>query len=243
MYRESALIGQLNQSGICCWAEQSWLVNGFLHGFTGVSPFDRQDTKDKIANILGIDCCLELEQIHSSEIIDIDELGVEEVEKRFQAGSLKADAFIFNLEQKKKFMAFIKTADCVPIIIKGTRRCAVVHAGWRGLASGIVEKATELVIKKCSNRKIEAVIGPCICEKCYEVGDDVASNFQNSCLKKKETGKYLLNLALAAELAIKSVRQDALVMTSSICTKENTNFYSYREDPKITMRNFTFVCS
>ena len=243
MYRESALIGELIQSGITCWAEQSWLLNGFLHGFAGVSPFNLQETKNKIANIMGVDCCFELEQIHSNEIINIDELGLDEVEKRLQTGTLKGDAFVFNLEQKKKFMTVIKTADCVPIIIKGTRRCAVVHAGWRGLVSGIVEKATELVTSKCSNRKIECVIGPCICAKCYEVGDDLATKFSDSCLEKKNDGKYLLNLALSAEQAIKNIRPDAIVKSCGICTKENQNFYSYRGNPEIKARNLTFVCS
>ncbi|MBQ8758307.1 MAG: laccase domain-containing protein [Clostridia bacterium] len=73
----------------------------------------------------------------------------------------------------------VKTADCVPILMKNIRTGAVcaVHAGWRGTASDIVTKAA----KKLSDGNMDnivAAIGPCIGRCCYEIGGEVYSRFE-----------------------------------------------------------------
>ena len=73
----------------------------------------------------------------------------------------------------------VKTADCVPILLKNinTGDVCAVHAGWRGTAADIVTKA----VQKLSYRKGEdvvAAIGPCIGRCCYEIGGEVYSQFE-----------------------------------------------------------------
>ncbi len=65
----------------------------------------------------------------------------------------------------------IFTADCVPVLLQGPGVVAAVHAGWRGTAKRIVQKAVREM--DCDPRSIRAFIGPSIGVCCYEVGDEV----------------------------------------------------------------------
>lgn len=65
----------------------------------------------------------------------------------------------------------VATADCVPVVLAGRRRLAVIHAGWRGIASAIVPKTLE---RLDSSAPPIAWLGPAIGACCYEVGHDVA---------------------------------------------------------------------
>lgn len=62
----------------------------------------------------------------------------------------------------------VLVADCLPLALAGEEGLALLHLGWRGLATGMLEKAVTAV------RASEAVIGPCIGPCCYEVGPEVA---------------------------------------------------------------------
>ncbi len=71
----------------------------------------------------------------------------------------------------------IRTADCAPILLAGTRAdgtvvVGAVHAGWRGTAGGIAPKAVSMM-RDMGAEKIFAAIGPCIHSCCYQVGEDM----------------------------------------------------------------------
>lgn len=66
------------------------------------------------------------------------------------------------------------TADCVPVLLAGRdgRRIAAIHAGWRGIVAGVVERAIETLAVPAG--ELDAWIGPAIGVCCYEVGEEVA---------------------------------------------------------------------
>ncbi len=66
----------------------------------------------------------------------------------------------------------IRTADCVPVVVAGEGIVAVIHAGWRGLAAGVIG---ETVNAMPATGPLRAVVGPAICMGCYEVGSEVVS--------------------------------------------------------------------
>ena len=69
----------------------------------------------------------------------------------------------------------VKTADCVPILLYDETAgvVAAVHAGWRGTALGIAGKTVAVMREEFGAEKIRAVIGPCICKKCFVTRSDV----------------------------------------------------------------------
>ncbi len=69
--------------------------------------------------------------------------------------------------------AAVLAADCMPVAIGGRGAVAMVHAGWRGLADGILERGVRVVASLAEAGEMGAVIGPCAGACCYEVGPDV----------------------------------------------------------------------
>ncbi|MEX0334350.1 peptidoglycan editing factor PgeF [Vibrio tubiashii] len=136
------------------------------------------------------------------------------------------------------------TADCLPVLltnVQGTQ-VAAVHAGWRGLASGIVENAVEKF-----DGEVMAWIGPAIGAQVFEVGKDVVDAFVSVEAKamaaftpRKQEGKWLadMNQLVTQRLQRAGVNQ---VYYSELCTFEDAErFYSYRRDG-VTGRQATFI--
>lgn len=94
-------------------------------------------------------------------------------------------------------------ADCLPIALVDPARGAgaVVHAGWRGLAAGVVENTLDLMKQTWSTVPAEVVawIGPGIGACCYEVGPEVAAEFSHATRPGAGTAS-MLDLRLAARL-------------------------------------------
>ncbi len=69
----------------------------------------------------------------------------------------------------------VTTADCAPVVLAADRGVAVVHAGWRGLSAGIVERAGA-ELRRLAGEPVAALLGPCISPAAYEFGaDDLAT--------------------------------------------------------------------
>ena len=126
----------------------------------------------------------------------------------------------------------IKTADCMPILIQGRKGFVFLHAGWRGLADGIL-KSDEIQ----SIIPLNAFIGPCIQECCFEVSKDFQSNFLKSSQFKNNHHKYFFNLPAEAEIQLKDLYPMIEVLDSKTCTCCEQKFHSYRRD-KTPQRNW-----
>jgi len=70
----------------------------------------------------------------------------------------------------------VATADCVPVILEAANAAAVVHAGWRGAAAGVLRAALD-AMSEMGHKPVRAAIGPAIGPCCYEVGEEVAALF------------------------------------------------------------------
>ncbi|MGZ3428856.1 MAG: polyphenol oxidase family protein, partial [Polyangia bacterium] len=71
----------------------------------------------------------------------------------------------------------VYTADCVPILVADDEgRVAAAHAGWRGTVAGVAAAAVEALVSIGARReRLRAALGPSICARCFEVGDEVAT--------------------------------------------------------------------
>lgn len=158
------------------------------------------------------------EQVHGASVATVSRDG--------HVGVPKADALF---TEATSVVCVIKTADCVPIAIYGESSFVLVHAGWRGLASGVVGAAANMFRgKKCSPR---AIIGPHIKVGEYEFG--------NSDLKRlgEQFGMHLIGTTAAgfpaldlskwvfSELEKSGVQVDYNV---DRCTSGDERYFSHR---------------
>lgn len=69
--------------------------------------------------------------------------------------------------------AMVLVADCVPVVLGARGAVASLHAGWRGLAAGVLEEGLRALRDVGGEGHVTAVIGPCAGACCYEVGEEV----------------------------------------------------------------------
>mgnify|MGYP000046712155 CR=1 FL=1 len=141
------------------------------------------------------------------------------------------------------------TADCLPVLLTNTSgtQVAAVHAGWRGLAGGIIENAIAKFKEHDPQSEIMAWLGPAIGPSVFEVGSDVVqafvdfdSNAKAAFQTKPEQDKWLANMSQLARqrLNLAGVTE---ISDSNLCTYSDPDlFYSYRRDG-VTGRQATFI--
>ena len=129
----------------------------------------------------------------------------------------------------------ILSADCMPIAIskKDGSVFAIIHAGWRGLISGVIQTCLSAFIK--DEIKLTAWIGPSISGGFYEVGSELYDAFMKSDehsqsnFKRVNPKKWLFDLNGEAKRILKN--HNVEVHVSNQCTYTNHDlFYSYRRD-------------
>ena len=130
----------------------------------------------------------------------------------------------------------VLVADCLPILLadRAGGCVAAVHAGWRGLAAGILQQAVATLPVAASD--LAACIGPCIGPEAYEVGPDVIDSIKRSDIQpvrhpsRRRSTRFQLDLAATARdvLALAGV---ADIRRVRHCTAgDPTRFFSYRRD-------------
>jgi copper oxidase (laccase) domain-containing protein len=155
---------------------------------------------------------LAVKQVHGTDIAGPETLPVE------------ADGLIVSWEEFKRPLA-IKTADCMPIVIEGETGVVFVHAGWRGLANGILSRPEVHLI-----RPQRAFIGPSIHECCFEVSADFKENFPGSSFFREQGGKFSFNLQQEARHQLRELFPNLLVEIAPVCTSCRKDLHSWRRD-------------
>lgn len=118
----------------------------------------------------------------------------------------------------------ILTADCLPVVLIGPDKHAIIHAGWRGLAQDILLQDE---IKKI--RPLYAFIGPHISQDNYEVQPDFLENFPNYPEAfKLVNNKYYFSLSIVCKLQLKANYPDIIIEDSGLCTLQDEELHSYR---------------
>jgi YfiH family protein len=136
------------------------------------------------------------------------------------------------------------TADCVPVLVAGRRRLVAIHAGWRGLASGVVPAGLALLDAE-ERAGARAWIGPAIGPCCYEVGDDVADAVAaasgREVVSPGTRGRPHLDVRRAAAIQLAGAGIGE-VGTVGPCTRCHPDLlWSYRRDGKLAGRNVAYV--
>lgn len=132
-------------------------------------------------------------------------------------------------------------ADCTPLLFCDPikRVCATSHAGWRGTVSQIGKVTVQKMVDEfgCDPDNIIAAIGPCICDKCYEVDIPVLTAFAESGIdmtgvfcEGRDENHFMLNLVRANKnILISAGIKEENIDVSDICTCCNHNeLHSHR---------------
>ncbi len=117
-------------------------------------------------------------------------------------------------------------ADCMPVFFTDGAKVAVAHAGWRGLAAGVLEAT----LARFDPAEVICWLGPAIGPKAYEVGEDVRAAFagHEAAFAPSRPGHWLLDLYAVARQRLRGVKG---VYGGGFCTySEPDRFFSYRRD-------------
>lgn len=169
-----------------------------------------------------------LEQVHSATCIEL------------QSGSAQNQIADASVCHEVGLVCAVMTADCLPILMcnKQGQQVAAVHAGWRGLADGVLENT---LLKMTSEPgQILAWLGPAISQAHFEVGEDVRQAFSaypRAFIASVNSNKFMADLYLIArlKLAALGVRD---VYGGEYCTYSQTDmFYSHRRSGHLAKGN------
>lgn len=175
-----------------------------------------------------------LKQVHGTDVLNLEP---------FTSDGVTADAC---LTQVTNLACTIMVADCMPILLtdsKGTT-VAAAHAGWRGLAYGVIENTVKNLCANSSALPSDLLVwlGPCIGPKAFEVGAEVRHAFlqkdetADSCFKPHPDNpkKYLADLPALARERLHSLGVQSMAGNDSSdtwCTvQQASRFFSYRRD-------------
>jgi YfiH family protein len=152
-------------------------------------------------------------QVHGTDVVEADPRAVAEAD-----GQVTAEHGV---------AAMALTADCLPIALVAPEGVAMLHAGWRGLANGVIANGAD-ALRKLGAGRIAAAIGPGAGPCCYEVGDEVRAAFGTS-------GRTVDLKAIARDRLEQA--GVAVVHDCGLCTMHDPErFFSHRRDRGVTGR-------
>lgn len=175
-----------------------------------------------------------LNQIHGNKAVEANE----------QNRDACADAAYTS---QKNTVCLVMTADCIPVLVcdKQGSQVAAIHAGWRGLANGVIEETLKNM--RIDPANLLVWLGPAIGPERFEIGDDVHKIFTSesadaeTCFKSLKPGKWLADLHGLAKLRLKKIGVNN-VYRSDYCTYIHEEmFYSYRRDGAKTGRMASLI--
>lgn len=210
------------------------------------------DARLMLAMQLGIDLddLVMPRQTHSCRVAVVDEaFRTMDIDKQ-EAALEGVDALVTSLTG---VVIGVNTADCVPIVLADEQAgvIAVAHAGWRGTAGCIAGKVVEEMCRQGARAdRIQAAMGPSICQECFEVGDEVVeafgqAHFDLDAIVKRNptTGKAHIDLRAANEAVLIAAGVAAgHISLSQHCSRcEQNRFFSARRLGIKSGRTFTGI--
>lgn len=150
---------------------------------------------------------------------------------RYVADRYVADASYTDLAGR---VCVVMTADCLPVLLcdRQGRAVAAVHAGWRGLCSGVIEHTVARFTAPPA--QLNAYLGPAIGPLAFEVGPEVRQAFvaqhseSEACFVARGD-KYLADIIALARLRLRRLGLTH-IYSADICTVSSPDYFSYRRD-------------
>jgi hypothetical protein len=215
-------------------------AHGNLSTQTGEGHARGRAARDRLCEELGLGWLCASRQVHGSTVQRLREI----------AGS-GGEAVAMDADGHATALAGVGvmalTADCLPVALgaetnRGGAIVAMAHAGWRGLAAGVLEESVRALRELGATGPIEAVVGPCAGVCCYEVGEEVHAAFAGqaglggagSAPEEYRRGKNIDLRAIARNKLLAA--GVARVSHAEACTVCDERFFSHRRQGKAAGR-------
>jgi purine-nucleoside/S-methyl-5'-thioadenosine phosphorylase / adenosine deaminase len=177
-----------------------------------------------------------LEQVHGIGVLDADAVDTEPVSPRADAAVARALDVVLA----------VRVADCLPVLLcdRAGSVVAVAHAGWRGLAAGVVERT--LAAMRSVPAHIIAWLGPAIGPQAFEVGEDVRDAFirafadDGAAFSPRAHGKWHADLRALAISRLRRAGVTTIASDASCTSTQPERFHSWRRD-RSTGRMAAFI--
>jgi YfiH family protein len=168
-----------------------------------------------------------VEQVHGTAVADLDASGAA------AAAGVPADVA---LTRRPGTVCAVQVADCLPVLFAARDGCAVAaaHAGWRGLAAGVLEAAVAALA--VAPGELMAWLGPCIGPAHFEVGEEVRSALlakdggAAGAFAASPRGRWLCDLAALARRRLERLGVAAVFGAAACTYTDRARFFSYRRD-------------
>jgi YfiH family protein len=190
------------------------------------------------------DCSLPSEpvwlvQTHSTRVLDLDldnQVSTDLISDKLPAGKFPSNEADAAITSRAGCVCAVMTADCMPLFLcsRDGSKVAVVHAGWRGIADGIIERAVQKFEQPASS--ILAWAGPTIGPQHFEIGDDVRQQLAGPdgaytrSIKSSNNGKWLADLYVLAGFRLAQLGVIEFGYDGSCTYADQQQFFSYRRD-------------
>jgi YfiH family protein len=181
-----------------------------------------RENRDRLLRAAGIavEPCW-LEQVHGTGVIDADD---------WQPG-VQADAA---LARYPDVVCAVLTADCLPVLLcaRDGSAVAAIHAGWRGLAAGVIEATAD----ELGDGEYIAWLGPAIGPQVFEVGDEVRAAFvaadagAAAAFRPSPAGRWLADIYALARRRLRTAGVTEVYGGGECTYSDPARFYSYRRD-------------
>lgn len=181
--------------------------------------------RELVAQKLGVDAIAWMSQVHGNHVATLTS------RSQLEGWGPEADAMVTTLPD---VALAVMVADCTPVLLSDENAgvVGVAHAGRPGMLAGVVPAAID-AMRELGARQIEAVLGPSVCGRCYEVPRDMRDDAMQTvpvCGGVTRAGTPSIDVAtgVASQLA------DAGVPFTWVpgCTMEDDSLFSYRRDGK-----------
>ncbi len=240
------------------WLRPQWRLPGVhslmttRHGGFSAAPFDSMNLRDglgddaaavaqnqaRLLNLVGAPMVL-LNQVHGARVVRLTAADAAPGAPRHDA-----DACVTT---EPGVACGIQVADCLPVLLAAPGAVAAAHAGWRGLASGVLEAtlASLCSASACEPDQVEVWLGPCIGPQRFEVGADVVqalagdprttqqaseAALQASRFVPLKAGKWLADLPGLARDRLSACGVTAVSGGAWCTASDASRFFSFRRD-------------
>ena len=227
-----------------------WWRKGIVHGTTtSLLSFDRSRAESSarlLQHAFQFSRLILPLQVHGAELADLR--SAERLDRCLAQNGIVARAGECDgllapcvSEARHSSLAFgVLSADCVPVIVRSRDSWGLIHAGWRGLANGVIEKAI-----RAMNGVTEGVVFPCAGGERYEVGSEVIKAIGGTAVYTAAgaaSGRFYLDTAGTAIKQLRISMPGIHAVSSGICSISDERFHSHRRAGQTAGRSITFVC-